>query len=108
MKDQFYSSSVSSLSIPFRGDPIPSKLIEKVDEYIPQDLNVLFDQLEVILIYIFKEFPCPSHLLSFHNYCGLDAVCTYMATFLLFLCRMQQNADLTPGYTLMLWTIIST
>lgn len=31
-----------------RGDPIPVKLIEKVDEYIPRDLNVLFDKLEVI------------------------------------------------------------
>ncbi|KAH6816982.1 transferase [Perilla frutescens var. frutescens] len=28
------------------GDPIPGKLIEKVDEYIPHDLNVLFDKLE--------------------------------------------------------------
>ncbi|XP_057786261.1 lysine-specific demethylase JMJ21 [Salvia miltiorrhiza] len=28
------------------GDPIPSKLIEKVDDYIPRDLHVLFDQLE--------------------------------------------------------------
>ncbi|KAL8487909.1 hypothetical protein ACS0TY_024268 [Phlomoides rotata] len=28
------------------GDPIPSKLIEKVDEYIPYDLTVFFDKLE--------------------------------------------------------------
>ncbi|XP_042023312.1 F-box protein At1g78280-like isoform X1 [Salvia splendens] len=28
------------------GHPIPSNLIEKVDDYIPRDLNILFDQLE--------------------------------------------------------------
>lgn len=70
-----------------RGDPIPSKLIEKVDEYIPNDLTVFFDKLEVSL-YLFialkSGFSYPSLLDScFQNYFWIYMLqCLYIFSFI--------------------------